>query len=83
MGQLYLNEYAKNLVGKRVCIACREGILRDNFREIIADIKFLTKNGVETTLFQAVNIVKKKASLPYGRDAFSRLSGAMLDDLAH
>jgi N-acetylglutamate synthase-like GNAT family acetyltransferase len=51
MGQLYLNEYAKNLVGKRVCIACREGILRDNFREIIADIKFLTKNGVETTLF--------------------------------
>ncbi|XUR85978.1 hypothetical protein WCP94_002618 [Bilophila wadsworthia] len=30
-----------------------------------------------------VNTVKKKASLPYGRDAFSRLSGAMLDDLAH
>lgn len=51
MGQLYLNEYAKHLVGKRVCIGCREGILRDNFAEIIADIKFLTRKGVQTTLF--------------------------------
>ena len=51
MGQLYLNEYAKHLVGKRVCIACREGILRDNFSVIIADIKFLARNGVQTTLF--------------------------------
>jgi len=51
MGQLYLNEYAKHLVGKRVCIGCREGILRDNFTEIIADIKFLIRNGVQTTLF--------------------------------
>lgn len=51
MGQLYLNEYAKHLVGKRVCIGCREGILRDNFTEIIADVKFLARNGVKTTLF--------------------------------
>jgi len=51
MGQLYLNEYVKNLVGKRVCIGCREGILRDNFSEIITDIKFLTRNGIKTTLF--------------------------------
>jgi len=51
MGQLYLNEYVKHLVGKRVCIGCREGILRDNFSEIIADIKFLTRNGIKTTLF--------------------------------
>lgn len=51
MGQLYLNEYAKHLVDKRVCIGCREGILRDNFSEIIADIKFLTRNGIKTTLF--------------------------------
>ncbi len=51
MGQLYLNEYIKHLVGKRVCIGCREGILRDNFSEIIADIKFLTRNGIKTTLF--------------------------------
>lgn len=51
MGQLYLKEYAKHLVGKRVCIGCREGILRDNFSVIIADIKFLTRNGIQTTLF--------------------------------
>ncbi len=51
MGQLYLNEYVKHLVGKRVCIGCREGILRDNFSEIIADIKFLTRSGIKTTLF--------------------------------
>lgn len=51
MGQLYLHEYAKNLVGKRVCIACREGILRDNFDKLITDIKFLTRQGIKTTLF--------------------------------
>ncbi len=51
MGQLYLNEYAKHLVGKRVCIGCREGILRDNFSEIIADVKFLARNGVKTILY--------------------------------
>lgn len=51
MAQLYLNEYAKNLVGKRVCIACREGILRNNLGEIVADIKFLSRKGIETTLF--------------------------------
>ncbi len=51
MAQLYLEEYARNLVGKRVCIACREGILRDNFSQIVADIKFLTRHRVATTLF--------------------------------
>ena len=51
MGQLYLNEYAKHLKGRRVCIGCREGILRDHFSEIIADIKFLDRNGIHTTLF--------------------------------
>jgi amino-acid N-acetyltransferase len=51
MVQLYLNEYVKNLVGRTVCIACREGILRDHFAEIVADIKFLVRKGVVTTLF--------------------------------
>ncbi|GAB6192501.1 GNAT family N-acetyltransferase [Desulfocastanea catecholica] len=51
MAQLYLNEYVKNLVGRTVCIACREGILRDHFTEIVADIKFLVRKGVVTTLF--------------------------------
>jgi N-acetylglutamate synthase-like GNAT family acetyltransferase len=51
MVHLYLNEYLKSLVGRRVCIACREGVLRDNFKEIVADIKFLSRYGIETTLF--------------------------------
>jgi N-acetylglutamate synthase-like GNAT family acetyltransferase len=51
MPQLYLNEYAKNLAGRRVCIACREGILRDHFNEIVADIKFLVRKDIRTSLF--------------------------------
>lgn len=51
MPQLYLHEYAKNLAGRRVCIACREGILRDHLNEIVADIKFLVRNNIRTSLF--------------------------------
>lgn len=51
MVQLYLNEYVKNLVGRTVCIACREGILRDHFNEIVADVKFLVRKSIHTTLF--------------------------------
>ncbi len=51
MPQLYLDEYARHLAGRRVCIACREGILRDHFGEIVADIKFLMRMNVATSLF--------------------------------
>ncbi|KJS00006.1 MAG: hypothetical protein VR65_13850 [Desulfobulbaceae bacterium BRH_c16a] len=51
MPQLYLHEYAKNLAGRRVCIACREGILRDHFNEIVDDIKFLVRKDISTSLF--------------------------------
>ncbi len=51
MVQLYLKEYAGNLAGRRVCIGCREGILRDHYKEIVADIKFLTRKNIATTLF--------------------------------
>lgn len=51
MPQLYLQEYAGNLAGRRVYIACREGILRDHFGEIVADLKFLVRMNVATTLF--------------------------------
>lgn len=50
MPQLYLQEYAKNLAGRRVCIACREGILRDYFAEIVADVKFLGRKDIHTSL---------------------------------
>jgi len=51
MPQLYIKEYSKNLARKRVSIACREGILRDNFNEIVADIKFLARHEIKTSFF--------------------------------
>jgi len=51
MPQIYLQEYSKDLAGRRVCIACREGILRDNYSEIVADIKFLSRHNIDTSLF--------------------------------
>jgi amino-acid N-acetyltransferase len=51
MPQLYLQEYARNLAGRRVCIACREGILRDHFGEVVADLKFLVRKNINTSLF--------------------------------
>ncbi len=50
MPKLYLKEYARALAGREVFIACREGILRDHFQEIITDIKFLARHGALTTL---------------------------------
>jgi len=50
MPKLYLKEYARALAGRKVFIACREGILRDHFQDIIADIKFLVRHGALTVL---------------------------------
>ncbi len=51
MPKLYLKEYARALAGREVFIACREGILRDYFQEIVTDIKFLARHGALTILF--------------------------------
>ena len=50
MSKLHLEAYARVLAGKDVVVACREGILRDHFEHIVADLKFLTRQGVRTTL---------------------------------
>ncbi len=50
MAKLYLEEYRKSLSGKTVLIACREGILRNHLQNIINDIKFLNRQGIETLL---------------------------------
>lgn len=50
MPKLYLKEYGRALAGKAVFIACREGILRDHFQDIIADVKFLVRHDARTTL---------------------------------
>ena len=39
MPQLYIEEYTRTLAGRMVCIVFREGILRDYFQAVIADIK--------------------------------------------
>ena len=67
MPQLYLDEYTRALAGKKVCIACREGILRDNCKDIIADIKFLVRRGALTVLFH---------NLPH-RQANQKLAGLL------
>ncbi|CAN2042369.1 GNAT family N-acetyltransferase [Candidatus Magnetomoraceae bacterium gMMP-15] len=51
MPKLYLNEYKQSLIGRTIFIACREGILRDYFTDIAADIKFLVRQGICTVLF--------------------------------
>jgi N-acetylglutamate synthase-like GNAT family acetyltransferase len=50
MPRLYLSEYRRVLAGKEVTIACREGILRDHLEHVVADIKFLVRQGIRTTL---------------------------------
>lgn len=71
MPQLYLEEYARNLAGKRVCIACREGILRDTHLEIIADIKLLSRFGIATYLFH--NLPNRSANRRYLGEFSDRL----------
>lgn len=51
MPKFYIDEYTRELKGKHVCIACREGILRDTFSDILADIKFLNRLQIRTTFF--------------------------------
>jgi len=51
MPKLYIEEYTRSLSGKPVFIACREGILRNHFHDILADIKFLNRQGILTTFF--------------------------------
>lgn len=50
MSKLHLDAYTRVLSGKDVVVACREGILRDHFEHIVSDLKFLTRQGVKTTL---------------------------------
>jgi N-acetylglutamate synthase-like GNAT family acetyltransferase len=54
MPRLYIDEYTRALSGKTVCTACREGVLRDHFEQVVADIKFLERQGIETVLYHNV-----------------------------
>ncbi len=72
MPQLYLDEYASHLAGRRVAIACREGILRDHLREIIADCKFLGRMGIQTSLLH--NLPKRFSNQKVERELEKKLT---------
>lgn len=71
MPRLYIEEYTRALAGKTVCVACREGILRDHFNAVVADIKFLTRQGVATVLYH--NISNRVANQKHFRYLAHRL----------
>ena len=71
MPKLYIEEYTRTLAGKTVFIACREGILRDHFPDIIADIKFLNRQGLRTTFFH--NMSNRFSNQKHFRELASRL----------
>ncbi len=76
MPRLYIEEYTRALRGKTVCIACREGILRDYFKEIVEDIKFLHRQGVSTTLYH--NMPNRFANQKLFRELHGRLPGTRI-----
>ncbi len=71
MPRLYLHEYHQALQGQHVCISCREGILRDNFNHIVADLKFLHRQGIRTTLYH--NMANRFANQKHFRLLADRL----------
>ncbi len=71
MPRLYIEEYTRILAGRHVSIACREGILRDHFDVIINDIKFLSRQGIVTTLFH--NMANRFANQKHFRTLDDRL----------
>jgi len=71
MPRLYIKEYQKSLEGKRIFIACREGILRNYFDHVVTDIKFLCRQNMKTFLFH--NISNRFANQKIFRELSSRL----------
>lgn len=71
MPRLYIEEYTRALTGKTVCIACREGIVRDNFSAVIADVKLLNRLKIKTALYH--NIPNRFANQKYFRLLAERL----------
>jgi amino-acid N-acetyltransferase len=73
MSRLHLDAYARALTGREVAVACREGILRDHFDDIVADLKFLARQGVRTTLIH--NMSNRFANQQHFQRLARRLPG--------
>ncbi len=71
MPRLYIEEYTRALSGKTVCVVCREGILRDHFQDLVADLKFLNRQGIATKLYH--NMPNRFANQKYFRELEKRL----------
>ncbi len=71
MPRLYIQEYTRALAGKTICVACREGILRDHFEAVLDDLKFLNRHGLKTALYH--NIANRFANHKYFRLLDTRL----------
>ena len=63
MPKLYIEEYKQELVGTRILIACREGVLRENIKHVLSDIKFLDRQGINTILLH--NLANRFANRKY------------------
>lgn len=55
MPKLYIKKYGQTLKDQTIVIAVREGIFRDNFTDIINDIKFLNRFKIRTILFHNIS----------------------------
>lgn len=71
MPRLYIEEYTRILSGREVSIACREGVLRDFFAAIVNDLKFLNRQGIQTTLYH--NMANRVANQKHFRALADRL----------
>ena len=71
MPQLYIDEYTRSLSGRTVCIACREGILRDHMASVIADLKLLNRLKIGTIFYH--NMANRFANQKYFRLLAQRL----------
>jgi N-acetylglutamate synthase-like GNAT family acetyltransferase len=76
MPRLHLKSYTRALKGRQVVVACREGILRDHLDAILADLKFLTRQGVPTTLVH--NMANRFANQQHFRRMESRLPATVI-----
>lgn len=55
-------------------MACREGVLRDHFEEIVADLKFLEKQGIRPVLFH--NMSNRFANQKHFKELSQKLPGS-------
>jgi N-acetylglutamate synthase-like GNAT family acetyltransferase len=76
MPRLYIDEYTRALSGKTVCTACREGVLRDHFEQIVTDIKFLDRQGMRTVLYH--NVANRFSNRKFFQTLAERLPGTRI-----